>query len=1048
MAQAEQSAFTIISAAAGSGKTYTLVLQYLTDLLKTPQPERFKEMLAITFTNKAVYEMKHRIVSTLAQLAKTPGQCPMAPQLQKQLELSQENLQLRAEQTLKHLLQEYGAFDVITIDRFNHRIIRTFAFDLQLPYGFEVVVQNDEFLRTLVDRLIAKVGSDPALTKILVDFTLSKIDDQKSWDIGRDLLQSTAVLMNENDRIPLQALKSLTLENLRQLQKKLHTKVHEALSNCNLLGEQTLALLHTEGLTAQDFTRQTLYNHFTSLQQLDSSGIAEAYKMYNNQLAAQLEGEKPLYKAKTKSVKIEQIEALRPSLQQAYVKGKKLVFLAHQYRSLLQQLTPLSLLGKMEQELEVLQREQNKMLLARFNARIAEVVAQQPAPFIYERLGEKYRYYYIDEFQDTSVLQWHNLVPLVGNALDGLKDGSEAGAVFLVGDPKQAIYRWRGGDVQQFLNLLQKNSPFQQTPKVHELNSNYRSAADIVAFNNSLFAFLGGQLEDPQQQYLFQVTAQQQPEKESLQGGVQLEFITKHTKKEDRIPEYLSVLLGQLKTAAANGYSWCDMAILTRQKEEGQHIAAMLSEEEIPAISSEALLLSSSEKVTALVGLMELCIQPQDPLPRKAFFHVLWPVFGAHLPYYDFLRPLLHQPLKEAFKVFNATYDTNFVWEKFCSSSPYEAIEYCLASFDLPWHQDPYLQFFLDEVHQFVQSKENSFERFLHYWEHQKGQLSLQLSEGLDALQIMTIHKAKGLEFPVVFVPFLEQGFVGKSTKIWMALEEELHPLQWGQFNASKTLSNYPQQMATTYETAFRAAVFDAANVLYVACTRAVEQLYLTSTVDAATPTSNYAALLTQFAQTQGEEPQPNSMHQWGYLGPREAQQNHMVTAAAAVQFSLKANLNWQSRLIFQLPQNDSAAQHYGIVVHDILKHIRSKADVHAVLNQAERSGQLTHSERHRLEEALEVMLVHPDIAPAFDPTNAVWIEQEILLPGGEQVRPDRFAATSEGLLLIDFKTGQPQEAHQQQIQQYADALNFMPQAVTKKCLVYLNQGVSVLKVA
>ncbi len=323
MAQAEQSAFTIISAAAGSGKTYTLVLQYLTDLLKTPQPERFKEMLAITFTNKAVYEMKHRIVSTLAQLAKTPEQCAMAPQLQKQLELSQENLQLRAEQTLKHLLQEYGAFDVITIDRFNHRIIRTFAFDLQLPYGFEVVVQNEEFLRTLVDRLIAKVGSDPALTKILVDFTLSKIDDQKNWDIGRDLLQSTAVLMNENDRIPLQALKSLTLENLRQLQKKLHTKVHEALSNSNLLGEQTLALLHTEGLTAQDFTRQTLYNHFTSLQQLDSSGIAEVNKMYNNQLAAQLEGEKPLYKAKTESAKIEQIEALRPSLQQAYVKGKK-----------------------------------------------------------------------------------------------------------------------------------------------------------------------------------------------------------------------------------------------------------------------------------------------------------------------------------------------------------------------------------------------------------------------------------------------------------------------------------------------------------------------------------------------------------------------------------------------------------------------------------------------------------------------------------------------------------------------------------------------------
>ena len=253
--------------------------------------------------------------------------------------------------------------------------------------------------------------------------------------------------------------------------------------------------------------------------------------------------------------------------------------------------------------------------------------------------------------------------------------------------------------------------------------------------------------------------------------------------------------------------------------------------------------------------------------------------------------------------------------------------------------------------------------------------------------------------------------------------------------------------MATTYETALRAAVFDAANVLYVACTRAVEQLYLTTTVDAASPTSNYAALLTQFAQTQGQEPQPNSIHQWGYLGPRVAQQNDTATAAA-VQFSLQANLNWQSRLIFQLPQNDSAAQHYGIVAHDILKHIRSKVDVHAVLNQAERSGQLTHSERHRLEGALEVMLVHPDIAPAFDPTNAVWIEQEILLPGGEQVRPDRFAATSEGLLLIDFKTGQPQEAHQQQIQQYADALHFMPQAVTKKCLVYLNEGVSVLKVA
>ena len=270
----------------------------------------------------------------------------------------------------------------------------------------------------------------------------------------------------------------------------------------------------------------------------------------------------------------------------------------------------------MEKGLEELQLSENRLLLSRFNEMIDDEISDLDAPYIYERLGEKYLYYFIDEFQDTSRLQWKNLIPLISNALQGLDDDHQVGSLFLVGDPKQAIYRWRGGDNEQFLSLLKKESPFQQLlPEITLLPKNHRSRKAIVDFNNKFFGWIGSRCEDPEQKQMFEQQTQQEF---NLKNGGQVEvrFIEKSREKEITNLLYQEQTVSSLKGARSSGFLWKEMAVLVRKKEQAAIIAEVLQKHDIPMISSESLSLGSSLKVNFLISLIRVTIDPDNAEER------------------------------------------------------------------------------------------------------------------------------------------------------------------------------------------------------------------------------------------------------------------------------------------------------------------------------------------------------------------------------------------------------------------------------------------------
>ena len=263
--------FIIYNASAGSGKTYTLVKDYLRILLSTVQKDTYKQILAVTFTNKAVAEMKARIIENLNAFSfdETAKDSSMFVELAEDLKLHPAQLQQKSKEVLKSILHNYAFFEVATIDKFTHSVIRTFAYDLKLPLNFEVELDTDALLNEAVDQLISKAGEDKLISDVLITYALEKADDDKSWDIAFDLNKIAKLLLNENEKPHLRKIKDKTLEDFSELKEVLKKKINTTTNELSKAGETVLELLQHAGLEFDDFLRKTLPNHFKKIASKD-----------------------------------------------------------------------------------------------------------------------------------------------------------------------------------------------------------------------------------------------------------------------------------------------------------------------------------------------------------------------------------------------------------------------------------------------------------------------------------------------------------------------------------------------------------------------------------------------------------------------------------------------------------------------------------------------------------------------------------------------------------------------------------------------------------
>jgi ATP-dependent exoDNAse (exonuclease V) beta subunit len=1025
--------FQIYNASAGSGKTFLLVQKYLETLLGGQQ-DGFHRMLALTFTNKAVFEMKFRILKQLHAFASNENDLlndPMAINIMRSLSIDVPLLRKRARNSMQLILHDYAAFDVITLDSFTHRVIRSFAKDLGLSYNFNVSLQVEMMLQDTVDSLLNAVGEEEEITSTLENYTFDKMEEEgTSWDIKQSLFLAAKLLLNENDRKEIKAIAQLSDVQKRSQQQFIVNKNKDLKKRLMAKGKVVIDQLNANGLSVKDFSYGTLYKRFLKLSEGELKGF-ELGKLHQN-----LQEGKGIYPTKIAEDKKQLIEQLLPTLLAQYEEALQNYYVWLLTNDIKKQWVPLRLLARLARQLEEKQKEDNTVLLSTFNERIAKEILAHPASFIYERLGENYRYYFLDEFQDTSNLQWNNLVPLIENALISQDVNGKTGELLLVGDPKQSIYRWRGGDVDQFIGLLGNDQPFPIEKEIVSLTTNYRSASQIVAFNNSLYTSLQGYLAYVENKLIFETAQQDSHVKED--GYVQLDVLSTEEIEEDKMA-YPKKMLALIQACHAEGTPFGEMAVLVRKRKQAVELTQFLSTREIPVVSSDSLLIGNSSLVQFLLSFIQMHVKPSHLSFKKAHLDFLYTTKQRTIDQHDFVAKKMNQNLVAIWREEGVEFDL----KRFELYSLYDVVEQLCFVFPKLATNEPFLQSFLDVLFDFCQSEYSSPAAFLDYWEKEGQRKALPMANVTFGVKVLTIHQAKGLEFPVVFFPYADQPIHPNiQQKIWLdtsSLFGEQFPLAW--INLSKRLVHYGPAGEASYERIRREEEIDAWNTFYVATTRAVEQLYIV-TKQPKKEAVSYAGFLEKFLLEQNKSIQ-DSTFSWGVKpAPKQLSKEKGTVPKAALAPMEKHP--YEDRLIWQLEQTKDVdeAKDFGLLIHALFAQIDFAEDVDAVLNEAYYRGDFSSEDMELFTILFRKVVEHPDLKDYFSKNFRVLNEQTILLDKSNILRPDRIMMNDQQAVVLDYKTGAPKKEHLDQIKGYCQAVNQVTGKTTSGYLIYFSKNV------
>ncbi|MDB5271116.1 MAG: hypothetical protein JWP58_4156 [Hymenobacter sp.] len=1123
--------FRIYSSSAGSGKTYQLTKEYLLLALGADDPAYFKRVLAITFTNDAAGEMKHRIVDALRNFAYPKEGKPDAllADIAAELKLPATEVRRRAAATFRLVLYHYADFGVSTIDSFVQRIVTAFTRELGLPATFEVELDTDAVLQSAVAALLDKVNRDPnskLLSQTLAEYALGQAEEGKSWSrLPEELAGFGRVLFNETVQEAVAQLDRLSLADFRRLDKEIRARRTEIEAAFAQTQEVGAAILEQADVRVDD-----LYYGKSGIGQYVQKGVAllQPDAGPNSYVRKTLAEDKwhggkiksPADKARVDAVRepLTALVATLDKMRDEYLPNYLLLAAMQPY------LFHASLLSELNKIVEQISRERNVVLISEFNRRIASIVLTEPVPFLYERLGEKYEHILIDEFQDTSVLQWNNLLPLVENTL------ANGHSSLAVGDAKQAIYRWRGGEMEQILRLHQGNTEAlaarAREPEMRELlrgryesfrgklepralQVNYRSAREIIDFNNSFFEAVSGRHEA-----LGLVTGiydahfgQQVPESQRAdqQGHVELLFTQKDAPAlifapaagaytAEPLPGHaVEALLGYdestcyltlqlVEQALRDGYELQDISVLCRTRGASKTIAKFLKERGYAIISADSLALEFAEVVNLLVSILRVLHQPADTLARAEALLLVDKVVRGLAPTPARARHIA--------TVANAAGGTSFFDElralgydvneaETGNLGLYELAERLLNLFGLLGRngESEYLFRFLDLTLEYSLKFGNNLGNFLTHWEERKGRISINAPGGRAAITITTVHKAKGLAYGVVIVPFADWSLEPhRGTLLWGHLEPGQKPMELMPDVAVVSLSKGIQQtvLGAQYDEEREKTFLEGLNTLYVAFTRPRHRLYViskrpeekkttkTDELDAAAPTTaarTVADLLHGYLQSRGQwqEEQVSFVVSKGSLaaekkaGSAPMAATYELTNLAAAPWEERLKLRRHATTLFDFDEQKAQGE-WNRKLHFALRRLLTAGDVGRVASQLVAEGILSAKERPALVESLEQLVSDPRLAPYFAPHLSVETEREILV-GGVKLRdykPDRVVLEPSleehhrlggRVTLLDFRLPPPQEKHKRLLRNYATLFEQLGYAEVRGVIYYFGTG-------
>ncbi len=1018
----------IYRSSAGSGKTFTLTKAYLKLVLR--DTSRYHEILAITFTNKAKEEMKTRIVQELTKLAQGE-ESDMRREIlldfeREGVERIKDVITPRANTVLNLLLHDYSRFNVSTIDHFFTQLIRQLAKELKLNLGYELDVDSRKALTESVELLFKKADED--LLKWLSDFALDQITNEKGWNIRKNILDLGRKLFQES----FMDIESALSENTAELSKfiKVQKKVVEAFTTVVIAeAKSALAIAQKYRLQQNDFKAGMPYSNFVKLASQSNDFAKAPSKTFMNALSPELWYKKGAEKSDEITAAFQEgmgschakiVNMYEGEELQAYIEAKAVLAYIHSY----------GVLSALARSLKEYRSTNNLIFISDSPFILNKVIKDAETPFIYEKIGAKYRYILIDEFQDTSYYQWKSLLPFFSNAL------ADGGQLIIVGDVKQSIYGWRGGDLSLLLKEVEQDIKV-PSENILKLDTNYRSAKNIISFNNSFFSMAADFVPEMQEIEQFQSdfklayadVAQHHFQKHD--GYVEIKFFsnTDDSLWKDQAKEETKKAIEQ---AIQDGYRYSDILLLTRKKDESKDIASALLAEGIPALSETALRITSSAKVQLLISAIRYYINPGNALALAEYNAFASEVFNLGTALYTDKAPQVQE------------------LSKLHHRSIFELLEELILYFKMEKEIDIYVQKLLDlALDQALRGNSSPID-FLDWWSEQEDsqsdEFSITTPESDDAVFVLTIHKAKGLEKPVVIIPFADDNIKPKSDVFWAK------PLPDGMKTWGSLPVRFNENLSNTgFKDAYYKHYFDSAlealNLLYVAFTRPQERLHIFSPESASDKAS--ATLIKRVLEDQNFELSAMYDHNtkvftYGDLAPSENEEKEVGRAellnapSSAIPEGLVVDQN-KSQLFLTVHSEKSEKVREGIILHKVLSLIKSLEDLDPVLEQLTTERLINKNQLPEIRNKIASMFKKiPELTGWFSDEYEVINERQIFAKR-EVLIPDRVMVKNNAAIIVDYKREKKSQQHINQVKAYGKVLADMGYTPIELYLLYID---------
>ncbi len=1082
------SVLKILSASAGSGKTYALTQEYLT--LAYENPEKFTSILAVTFTNKAAEEMKTRIINELVNIIENGTEAPHFKHLKSRYK-SRSDAEIRqyAQTLLNSILHNYSFFAISTIDSFVQKVIRAFAYEMGLQSDFDIELDEQKVINDLTQQLYSKLQPGSDILRWLVQYSFFRMEQGKKWDFKEEVAKLAREIFKEE----FQKFAYGDSE-LRFNKQALELLFDEVLSIKNDFEEKMRQI----GSSAEHFLAQkSVINNacgrsFSSICKYLTVKIVEPATIDDytpNKTVFNALGEVDKWYAKSADSKIkEAVQELFPDLDnflsdalQVYDADFQLYVTA---KNILSNFYAFGLLNDIANELVNYRTENNLLLISDTTRLLKEIVTNNETPYIYEKTGNRYQNILIDEFQDTSGFQWHVFKPLMKNSLANAQSG------LIVGDIKQSIYRWRGGDWSLLLYQIQKDIGEIFTKK-QTLDNNWRSRVNIIDFNNFLFYAAPKVL---QKQFNSEINENENYTSDELeQNGYETLITDAYADSYQNLPIYTTKIGGKVSVKFVNcknrsdarkkwrkevdkslakqindliqndGYKPEDIAILVRKNKDGQQIVNLLLEymnntkgaEQYGIISPDSLFIANAPSVRIIINALHYITNQCNPVRLSAllFEYTRYKADDAA----DINYQKLFKVTKEELQDYLPAEFLNRM--KYLRKLPlFELVEELIYIFELysDVTEQVFIRTFQDAVSDYTRNIGVDIFGFLDWWHTEGNTISIQLSENTNALQIMTIHKAKGLAFKVVIIPYCDW-----SLDIESAI---LAPILWTRpdiepFNRFPYLPiRYKKELlysyfAKDYITEKLFSYIDSLNMMYVAFTRSVDELIVYAPNSKTDKITQVSDLL--FHAIKGEYMPPADNKEKHYINIKDFydQSNKLLCIdyryrsprerAVSYKTSMEKRFHleeypvsfWRDKISIARESTDffritepalTDNINYGTVMHKIMSRIKTREDIDLAIQQCVFNGLISHEQSADIKQKIVHFVTNEKVADWFTDNWKILNEEALLTSSGHLRIPDRVLLKDKKCVVIDFKFAKPIDEHHQQVKEYVDLLEGM----------------------